>query len=251
MRSAFAIILLFVFVNPFAKAQNREINEFTTLRYDNTISFGPLVHTRGLGLNFQYLKSIKVNSHLLFSLDIVNLKHAKETKVVNLIYDDAKRYVYGKINTAFPLKPGIGSQFIIADKENVSGIRLSGSFVIGSVITLLKPEFLKIIYYDQISGKPYAIDERYDPNNSHHANQTNIYGGTSFFTGFNELAATIGLFGKAWLTFEWNDDEDSYQALETGLMIDAYPEALPLMAMIDNRFIFTNLFVNFSLGKRW
>lgn len=234
-----------------APAQDNDINEFTTLKYDNALNFGPLLHTNGLGINFKYLKSLTVNSNLVFSLDIHNMKHPKETKVVNPIYDDAKRYVYGRINTAFPINAGIGSQFIIADKERLSGIRLSGNFVLGTTLTLLKPEFLEIIYYDEDIERFFYIDEKYDPSNAHHVNQANTKGGTSFFTGFNELNATIGLFGKAYLTFEWNESDDLFQALETGIMVHAYPESLPLMAFIDNKFVLINLFANISIGRRW
>jgi hypothetical protein len=248
----FSIILLLVtlFIQK-SFSQTNDINAYSSIGYDNTIVFGPLVHTHGIGINIQYLRSLNVNNSLLFSLDFHNLKHAKEDKTDNAIYSNAKRYVYGRLNTAFPIKTGLGMQFIIADKENPSGIRLSGSFVIGSATTLLKPEYIKFIYYDQVSGSSYAIEEKYDPQNPHHANQLNIYGGTSFFKGINELRASMGIYSKAYLSFEWNDTDDIFQSLETGIMLEAYPEPLPQMAFIDNKYVFTNLFVNFCFGRRW
>ncbi|MFC2114642.1 hypothetical protein ACFLRI_04775, partial [Bacteroidota bacterium] len=215
------------------------------------INGGLLIHSGGLGLNGQYLWTANVHTSVLLSLDIHNIRHPKESKVVNPVYSDSKRYIFGKLNTPIPIKTGIGAQFIIADKENYSGIRLSGSFVIGSAFTLLKPEYLKVIYYDPSSGRSFWKIEKYNPSNTQHINQLNIYGGTSFFKGFNSLDATIGLYGKAWLSFEWNETDDEYKVLETGIMIDTYPDKLPIFAFIENKVVFINLFVNFNFGRRW
>ncbi|HPD64468.1 MAG TPA: hypothetical protein P5265_09215 [Bacteroidia bacterium] len=233
-----------------ALSQDNSINEFTSLRYDKSISAGFEAHSNGYGINFQYFIHRTVNKNLLFSFDILSLKHPKETKVVNPIEDAALPYVYGKINSAIPLHFGFGNQFIIADKEVPNGIRIGFSYLIGPNFTLLKPQYLWIYYYRPDLGK-YRVLEKYDPENPVHANQNNIFGGSSFFHGLSEMGSTFGAFAKTAFNFEWNKEDVSFKVLETGIMIDFYPQTLPVFAFIDNGKLFVNVYAQISLGKRW
>lgn len=232
------------------KAQENAINEYSTIKYDNSFSYGLNLHTNGWGLNTQYFKSWGFNNNFIFNFDILGLKHPKETKVVNPTYSDARPYVYGKMNSAFLLRPGIGNQFIIADKETALSIRINLNVIIGMDFTLLKPEYLYFIYSEP-TGLNFKVLEKFDVSNPHHNNQGNIYGRSSFLTGFNDLSNTVGGFGKISLSFEWNDYEEKFYNLETGFMIDAFPQELPIYAYINNKAVFTNFYVQFSIGRRW
>ena len=231
-------------------AQRGEVNDYITIRYDNIIHGGIFLHTNGIGGDLQYLMNRRVNRNLVFNLNITSLKHPKETRVINPIYDDAKTYIYGKINTVIPIRFGLGNQHIIADKEIYNGIRLSFSYVLGSSLILLKPEYLNFIYRDSLN-RGYLKTEIFNPSNATHLNQGNIYGGTSFFKGIDKIKPAVGAFLKLSLGFEWGDYEEHFRIIETGVIIDASPEALPIFAFIDNKHIYVNLFVNLNLGRRW
>ena len=245
------VFLLVCFHNLFSFAQQNQINDYTVIRYDYILHGGALLHTNGFGLDVQYMLNRKVNKNLVFNLDITSLKHPKETKVINPIYDDAKAYIYGKLNAAIPVRLGIGNQFILADKEIYNGIRLTFNYSLGPSLTLLKPEYLNFIYRDPSTNKGYLKIEMFDPTNIWHLNQGNIYGGTSFFKGFEKVTARMGGFLKLHFGFEWGDYEEHFRIIETGVIIDAFPEPLPIFAFIENKYVFVNLFVNLNIGRRW
>jgi len=245
----FLLLLLFS-LSYSLSAQDNRINEYAGIRFDKSLQFGAIKHSNGLGLNTQYLIQRKVNRLILFNYEIISLKHPKESKVVNPIEDQALPYVYGKRFSAIPMRFGAGNQFIVADKETPSGIRISLNYHLGLDMTLLKPQYLWITYYFPETGRVKKL-EKYDPENPVHANQNNIFGGAAFYHGFTDLETVFGLYLKTSISFEWNDSEDQYKLIETGFMIDAFPEPLPIFAYIDNSNLFFNFFVSLSFGKRW
>jgi hypothetical protein len=251
MLRKFTYTIFLIFVALFSYTQENKINEYTTIKYNHDFSWGPLIHTNGIGVGFKYSFPIRYNIGMNAVLDIMNLKHPKETKVLNPIFQNARPYVYGKTNTVIPIKFGIGNQFIISDKEIINGIRLTFNYAVGFNFSLLKPEYLVFLIKDPITGKYNNQIERFNPDNTAHSNQANIFGGTSFFSGITELSATTGFFGKVILGFEWGEDEERYHLLETGIMLDAYPEPLPIFAYLTNKQLFLNLFINLNFGTRW
>jgi hypothetical protein len=238
------LLYLFPCIIPFFSfSQSSSINEYTTINYKNSFGAGPLLHTNGWGISGKYFLNRSVSKNLCFGLDIISLKHPKETRIIHSIYDDAKPYIYGKLNHIILLKPGLGNQFIIADIERPNGIRINFNFLAGMNIALLKPVYLSILRDNQIA------QERYDP--EIHESQGDIFGGASFFIGFSEIKTQFGAFGKASLSFEWSKHDDDVKGLETGVMIELFQEELPIFAFIENKQVYINLFLSFYLGKRW
>jgi len=232
-----------------------EINQYATASYRNSFNGGLFIHTNGWGISLQYLANKTVNTNLLFNLDITTLKHPKETQVINPNYDGAKSYIFGKINNVIGFRAGLGNQFIIADKETPKGWRINANFVLGANFALLIPVYLEIKYdYRNPDSSITQIrkTERYNPTpGSQQDNQGNIYGGTSYFEGLFESKMAIGAFGKVGFNFEWNDFENTYKFIEVGVLVDLFPQPLPIFTYIDNKNLFVNLYLNLSLGKRW
>jgi len=245
-------IILIGFFSSISQAQDNLINLYAASGYDHNFTSGILLHTNGFGASFQYFRGMRNNRNLLTGIDIITLKHPKETKVVNPTFSDAKPYIYGKINSVILIRPGVGGQFIIADKENPMGIRVNFNFSLGADFALLKPDYIYIIY-DDISSKYINLKaEIFDIENPIHKNQGNIYGGAGFFKGFDNMNASFGLYSKLSLSFEWNDYDETFRSLETGFMIDGFPEPLPIFDYIDNKSLFVNLFLTFNfVGRRW
>ena len=250
------IILYFFFLLLYTNiyAQD-EINQYATASYRNSFNGGLFIHTNGWGISLQYLANKTVNTNLLFNLDITTLKHPKETQVINPNYDGAKSYIFGKINNVIGFRAGLGNQFIIADKETPKGWRINANFVLGANFALLIPVYLEIKYdYRNPDSSITQIrkTERYNPTpGSQQDNQGNIYGGTSYFEGLFESKMAIGAFGKVGFNFEWNDFENTYKFIEVGVLVDLFPQPLPIFTYIDNKNLFVNLYLNLSLGKRW
>ncbi len=249
MKSLLSIVVLSSLL-VIASAQN-EINIYATVKYDHTITYGAILHSGGWGLDFNYLMNKKVNKNYLVNFSAVLLKHPKETHVIDPSLTNAKSYIYGKLNTAIVLQPGLGNSFILADKENPRNIRIGLKFALGPDVVLLKPQYLTFIYREPATNQNYKKIEKFDPDNPYHNNQGNIFGGAPAYYGLNDLSAFVGVFCKIGSTFEWSDFEDDFKQLEAGIMFDLYPEPLPLFAYIDNKSVFTNLYINFSFGRRW
>jgi len=247
-------LFLLLFTNIYAQD---EINQYATASYKNSFNGGFFLHTNGWGISLQYLANRTVNTNLLFNLDITTLKHPKETRVINPNYDAAKSYIFGKINNVIAIRAGLGNQFIIADKETPKGWRVNANFALGANFALLIPVYLEIIhdYRDPLDSNhiiPQRNVERYNPTpGSQQDNQGNIYGGTSYFKGLFESNMAIGAFGKFGFNFEWNDFENTFKFIEIGVLVDLFPEPLPIFAYVDNKYLFVNLYLNLSLGKRW
>jgi hypothetical protein len=245
---------LLFFTNIFAQD---EINKYATASYKNSFNGGLFFHTNGWGISLQYLANRTVTKNLLFNLDITTLKHPKETKVINPNYEKARPYVFGKINNILGIRAGLGNQFILADKETPKGIRINANFVLGANFALLMPVYLEIKhdrrgYPDTTEYIEYKETEKYDPENDpNQDNQGNIYGGTSYFKGLFESKMAIGAFGKFGFNFEWNNFENTYKFLEVGVLVDLFPEPLPIFTYIDNKYLYLNFYLNLSLGKRW
>lgn len=255
MRIRLLIILLLLNFAAFAQ-ENNAINEFSNIGYDHNLTYSLVVHTHGIGVNTNYFIKRTSSRAIALNLDIVSLKHPKETKIVNALYNDSKPYVYGKLNSIINIRGGIGNQFIVADRENPLSIKVNFNYSLGIDFVLLKPQYLKILYpVDPIdpNGQILYITkiEKYDPTKVQHASQNNIHGGAGYFYGFNDISKSFGAYAKAGFSFEWNNEENSYRFLECGFVMDAFPEALPVFAFIDNKNIYTNLYLNIGIGNRW
>ena len=73
---------------------------------------------------------------------------------------------------------------------------------------------------------------------SQHAYPTEITGRASFFKGFDEISVIPGAFGKFGLTMEFGRNEQIINALEAGLVVDAFIKKVPIMATEDNHWLF-------------
>ncbi len=251
LRKVFILCLILWGAVQLSAQDNNEINIYSTIKYNHSINYGIFIHSGGLGANLNYLRNKSVYKNYLVNLSVMLLKHPKETRVINPSLTNARSYVFGKLNTAFVIRTGFGNSFILADKERPDNIRIQAYFNIGPDLVLLKPQYLTFIYHEPASGYNYRKVERFDPTNPYHNNQGNIYGGAPFYLGFDEMSAAAGAFLKLAFTFEWGTSEESYRQLEAGVMMDVFPEPLPLFAYIDNKYFFFNGFIAFKLGNRW
>lgn len=245
------LLLLCVFSLNGVNAQGEE--DYTEIKRQYALSFGIVAHTNGLGITSRLTKFGNIKSNTIYDLDIVSLKHPKEIKIVNQRYDDARPYVYGKMNSALNIKPAYGKQFILAEKREEIGVRVYANISIGPMLTALTPAFLEIIQFDsernEITGSKI---EKYDPDV--HSEQYLIRGGAPFLYGIRDLNFTYGLHNKTSLLFDWSGRDDKInimESLEVGIITDFYPDQLPILANYNNERFFTNLFVNITFGNRW
>ena len=251
-------VLLFATVQAQAQegtdtSERRFKKEEVGIMHEQVLKGGLMAHTNGWGIEVLYARNKGRKKNTLYSFDyLFSLKHPKEAKVVNKVYEQANPYVYGRKNALMVARIGMGQQYRIADKEEDLGVRVDFNYTIGPNVGLLKPVYLELIR-ESPDGRLNVETEKYDPRE--HVNQGVIFGGASYMKGFGEIKFEPGISAKTSLSFAWGDHDEKFKSLETGIMVDAFYKKMPIFAFmddeIDNKSVFINLYISFSFGTRW
>ena len=230
-------------------AQDDANGEDVKLIYNSQFAGGLNIHTNGAGAFFYLGKYRGIKNIWTFGLDILYMKHEKEIKSYNPVYEDSRGYVYGKLNNLYIFRPTIGQKHIITEKIRQKGVQVGFHWQAGPSLGVTKPVYLEIGYpsipYDSLQV------ERYDPDR--HDIEL-IYGKASGFRGLSELKLYPGAFAKFAFNFEYSDQNDRIKGIEVGVAMDAYFTEIPIMAeglVANNRQVFTTLFLNFFFGKKY
>lgn len=242
-----AILLFFTTFVPLVYAQ-KPADEGKFVNYRSDAVGGVILHGEGWGGYFRYGRQLTYNKRINFSLDLVSMHHPKEIKVFNPNFDDGKGYFYGKLNSLFILRPGIGFRKIYFEKLREKGVEISLNYSIGPSIGLLKPVYLQII---NPTNDPFLFtftDERYDP--SFHTID-NIYGRSKGTKGLGETKINPGVFGKFGIQFEYANEDDAIRAIELGSVVDFYFIPVELMTENNPSNIYISLYLKFLLGRKY
>jgi hypothetical protein len=251
------ILLAGIFSLPLLHAQvetqtvktNANTYDDVGLLYRNEATFGIIAHTNGFGLNYRRGRHVTAARKRILEIELVTFRHPKEVKVVNPYYDHPKGYFYGKMNSLFILRPGVGFQNVIYSKPEQNGIEIRYVTFIGVSLGLAKPVYLEIIQDTPVTGDQLPVrTERYDPD-KHFVD--NIYGRGPFLRGFGEMKIYPGGYAKFGLNFEYASLVDDVKAVEVGAIVDVYPKVVPLMATQNNHQVFLSLYLSFNYGRKW
>lgn len=244
-----AVILLYIV--PLIGYAQGEIDTQEKILYRNEKSLAFLLNSNGMGGNFRYAKRITYLKKTLYEVDLITMKHPKEVRIYasSSPSGTSKSYIYGKTNTYINLRGGIGFQQEIFQKQDRGGISIRYFYSFGPDIGFAKPiyyNYVTILYSDGQIFYDYSTEKFGD---SQHAYPTEIMGRASFFKGFNEISVIPGLFGKIGLTMEFGRNEQIINALEGGIIFDAFLKKVPIMATEDNHRLFLSLFVSYRFGR--
>ena len=244
----FTVFLLLCLAS-YAQAQVSETP--TQFVYRKEWSGGATINNRGFGGILRHAIITNNFKKIQFEIELVKLKHPKEIKVVNPYYDNAKSYVYGKQNAFYPLRLGVGTQFLIFDKAAKEGVEISFNIMAGTSIGLLKPIYLEIL---KDNGNPFYLDVVSEKFNKDLHNPGNIYGYSGFNKGLNETSILLGGYIKSGFTFDWSNKDEKIVLLETGAVIDFYSRKVPIMANFSsdiNKSAFISLYASILFGKKY
>lgn len=236
-----------------AKGKSQEtIFEETVVKYNTEMAGGVLIHTNGFGANFRYGQFLTGFKQRMYQLEIANWKSSREIKSFNPFYEDAKGYVYGKLNTVTMVRPSIGIHNAFVSKQSLSGVSINYTALIGPTFAFLKPVFLEIVRNsDNNSPTPRTIisTERYIPDPSVHG-FGNIYGRAPLLKGLGDMSIYPGIHAKIGLNFEYANTNDILKAIEVNLTGDVFLKELPVMAFSENQQFFLTLSVNLLYGVK-
>jgi hypothetical protein len=212
--------------------------------YKNEASGKVYANTRGFGVSFKKAKHVTAKTKSFFEIDAQNLRHPKEIKVTGEA-QNKKRFVYGKINSVFLLRGDLGLQNVIFSKADSKAIEVRYSSSLGATIGFAKP------YYVQVVRRYNNASEKAVPFNSDSFTQDSVIGRGAFSDGLAETKFYPGINAKFNLSFEYAPYTNIIRAIETGISVDYFPKALPIMARNPAENIIITFHVGFVFGQRW
>lgn len=242
------ITLAVLFLIPFSGfAQQVEAGQ-AKLQYKYQSSIAPLLHSRGFGVEYRRGWHVTGTRQFIAEGGLWAMRHPKETKVQNQYFNNSRGYVYGKLNNVGVLRPGVGFQNTLFSKENKGAVEIRFSYLAGASFALAKPVYLVILTPTFVPFEYERTVERYDPD-KHFID--NIYGKAPFSRGVNETKIYPGGFGKLALSVEHSGEDDVIRSIETGMVLDLYPKAVPIMATEKNSPFFLTLYLSLHYGRKW
>ncbi len=165
-------------------------------------------------------------------------------------------FTFGKINSFFNLRAGVGVKKYLSEKEKRRGVAVGYTYEIGPSIALMKPYYIDVIEVEIIDNqmRPVLNSVRYDgENDAQFLNVSSISGRSSFLKGFDEMSVRAGLQGKIGAHIAMGAFDKYVKAFETGLMFDVYPSKIPIFIeseAVKNNRLFVRVYFNIQLGSR-
>ena len=242
-------IILFIICNAYNLFAQGEILEQDKIFYKNERTFAILLNSNGLGFNYRYAKRLTELRKIIYDFDLVNIKHPKEIKLnSSLNYFYSRSFVYGKLNQFYNLRMGMGLQNEMFPKIDKGGISIRRYFSFGPSIGIEKPIYYEIAIDENGDNRiDYTIVEKYSY--LQHLSAASITGRASFFKGFKEISFVPGIFGKFGLMFEFGKYNETINAIDVGVILDAFIQKIPIMDIENNPRFFLTLYASYRFGK--
>ncbi len=220
-----------------------ELDQQQRVFFRNERSFGISLNTDGFGLGYRGARRIDFRNKRLLEIDGGTLKHPKEYKISNP-YTTGGNFVFGKLNSTFYLRGGIGHQHELYKKADLGGVAIRYFYSAGPVLAIYKPIYYRVLY--PVSVNEYVIRE--EKFSSAITMAQEIYGRAAFTKGFNEIKVMPGLYGKFGFNFEYSKEDKVIHAIEVGAQVNAFLKEIPIMATSTNKAVFFSLFVSYRFG---
>jgi len=222
-----------------------EIEEPGVILLRNEHSYAALLNSDGIGFSYREGKRMNYLNRRLLEIDVGTLKHPKEHRESNPYSQTAGSFIFGKMNSVFYLRAGLGHQHEIFNKADLGGVAIRYFFTGGPVIALYKPIFYRVLYPTANANEWEVREEKFDVSI---ALPSDIYSKASFFKGIEETKALPGLYAKTGFTFEYSKEDKLSHAVEIGVQINAFPKKIPIMSSTENKALFFSLFVSYRFG---
>ncbi len=245
----FSGLLCFLFSFNSAKAQDilsqLKSDKDQNVIYSGQALGGAFLHSNGWGLFFEKAKILSIYRLWFWEIQTANMESPQQIKIQNSAFPDAKGYFFGKLNSVQVFRFGTGLNKRLFRKNNLRCVEVDAVYSAGASIAAAKPVWLEII---PANSELSPISAPYNPVQD---NPSNIYGGASFFDGLGQMKFYPGGYAKFGLNFDYANKYNTLKEIETGIIIDAYPQVIPIMAYVRNNQVFVNLYLSIGFGKRW
>jgi hypothetical protein len=204
--------------------------------------FGQVIaHNLGFGMGYRFGKNITAFNTRFFSTEMVTMRSPKQIKLLNPVPDNAKRYVYGKLNDVFILRGGFGYRRLLNSKPYWGGVEVSWNNEVGGSLALEKPYYLFVV-----TTESNIKTKIFDANTSWEY----IYGRAPFTKGLNEIKVVPGAFIRSSFSFEFGDIKTHLKAFEAGAMLEFFPSGVTIMFDSADQPMFLTFYIAYSFGRR-
>lgn len=215
------------------------------LVYEKQSIFGIQLRTNGYGI-FYELGKMKTNRKTnIYRIDIAEIKHNKEEKLMGGSFPFGNPFIYGKINFFYPITLGFGQQYILGQKGNKNGVAVSAVYNAGISIGLLRP-----YYVDVLNANNEEVTIKYTKEDSALFVSGQFQGSSGLRKGWNELKIKPGGFIKAAMRFDYGRFNESVNGLEIGMSLEAYASKIPIMLLQKEDRLFFQAYIAILFGKR-
>jgi hypothetical protein len=205
-------------------------------------------NTRGYGLLFRRGKHVTAKTRSYYEIDIQTLDHPKEVSVRGE-YDDRPRFVYGKLNSVFLIRGALGLQNTLFAKADNKAVEVRYAYSIGPVFAFAKPYYVRI-YKSTTTNRNQTALIKFDTE-SFTQDSTRIIGRGAYTDGLSETVIYPGVSLKFNMSFEYAPYTNLIRAIETGITLDYYPKALPILARNPAENFILTLNIGFVMGRKW
>jgi hypothetical protein len=244
LRFIFLFVLLSI-VALSSMAQNQAITE-SQLFYKKRILFGGNLNSgRFGGINFKYGWQKTGTKKNMLDFELLRIKHPKEARIYGQS-DNPQKYTFGLLNMLFLVRTGYGQTIFITERPYKNAVQLNFNYNVGLSTALLKPIYLDIAHSYPDKNGSYINSERYNP--EVHTDQNDIWGTSSFFKGIGNTSAQLGAYGRASLSIEWGEYPETFNCVEAGFAVDAFPQGLPIMAFSPENYYLFTFFIGYQFG---
>lgn len=243
-----SLAILFVFLSSFcfsqsaitALEQGKDIN--VLLRNESTGSI--FAHSRGFGGEYKRLVHVTGKRKRLFEISLLNMKHPKEYKVKYEGIGGNKSFYYGKLNSLFMVRSGVGYQTTLYERSERKSVEIRMNTSFGANINFAKPVYLYVFKENALA----PIIEKYNPDEH---NLSNIAGRAPMLYGLGNMSIYPGGYAKMGFSFEYGEYSNEVKAIEAGVVVDGFIAPVPTMAHVKKEQIFVTLYLGFVFGKKW
>lgn len=251
-KSYFKILLLLCVTSVMSFGQRKtEASEESALEDSKYLGYGVTTNTHsGLlgGLVFRSSTPVSQRDnlpvHRYIALELVNVKHSKEYQNPTAI---GSKFIFGKTNYFFVVRPEYGREWYMFKKNGDSSIGLSGVLAAGPSLGIEKPYYIK---YGRANREQDVVSV-YDPDI--HTDISLITGAASIWQGFlNNAKLNPGLHVKAALNIDMSTFGDNVTGFELGTTLEVFgrrPEIISSKLSSNSR-AFATAYLTLYLGSK-
>lgn len=234
------------------KTQKRQrINAMIKSEEEGTLSFrkqkslGLQLRTNGYGAFYELGRRRSPRFTNIYLMEITEIKNRKEEKIDGVQNLFANSFIFGKLNNFYQLKLGFGQQYILGQKGNKNGVAIIASLSGGLSMGFLKPYLLQV---KDSAQKVKTVT--YEQDSVSFLSPSAILGGAGFTKGWSDVKLKPGLFVKTALRFDFGRYNESIQALEIGMSLEAFAQKIPILVYNDPKRLFFQGHIAFVFGSR-